>query len=142
MGEIRAGALCCAVVALVAGAFAQDAAEDACPRAALRQTMSAAGAHDAVGDVTSIELEVLRLCTQRQDLIVKVAEGEARLAELRGVIPVGTVAAPVAAMRAPVEVLPPPAKASAPAETERRIVELEEIRAMYASPPRGQCAPR
>lgn len=96
------------------GVFAQDLSEDACPRDALRQMMSAAAAHDAVGDVASIELEVLRLCTQRQALIVKIAEGEARLAELRGVGPAVTAPAPAAAMRAPVEALPPPAKVSAP----------------------------
>ena len=96
------------------GVVARDAPEDACPRAALRQMMSAAAAHDAVGDVAAMELEVLRLCTQRQDLIVKIAEGEARLAELRGVASAGTAPAPVAVMRAPVETLPPPAKAQAP----------------------------
>lgn len=94
------------------GVFAQDVSEDACPRDALRQMMSAAAAHGAVGDVAAIELEVLRLCTQRQALIVKIAEGEARLAELRGVAPATLV--PAATMRAPVEALPPPAKVSAP----------------------------
>ena len=94
-----------------------DAPEDGCPRDALRQMMSAAAEHDAVGDVASIELEVLRLCTRRQDLIVKIAEGEARLAELRGVASVETAPAPVAGMRAPVQALPPPAKAAAPADT-------------------------
>ena len=98
-----------------AGTFAQDAPEDACPRAALRQMLSTAAAHDAVADVAAIELEVLRLCTARQDLIVKIAQGESRLAELRGVAaaaspPVGTVAV----MSPPEETLPPPAKAAAP----------------------------
>lgn len=95
--------------------LAQDAPEDACPRAALRQMLSTAAAHDAVADVAAIELEVLRLCTQRQDLIVKIAQGESRLAELRGVAaaaspPVGAVAV----MSPPEETLPPPAKAAAP----------------------------
>ena len=123
------------VLAWWSGAFAQEAPEDACPRAALRQMMSTAAAHDAVGDVASIELEVLRLCTQRQDLIVKVAEGEARLAELRGVVPAGTVAASVAAMRAPVEVLPAPAKASALADARR-----EDPVMKFAPPPRAETA--
>ena len=119
-----------------ASGFAQEAADDACPRDALRQMMSTATAHDAVGDVASIELEVLRLCTHRQDLIVKVAEGEARLAELRGVVPAGTVAAPVAVMRAPVEVLPPPAKASALVDTPS-----EAPPKVLAAPPRTETPP-
>ena len=55
--------------------LAQDAPEDGCPRGALRQMMTAAAAYDAVADVASIELEVLRLCTVRQDLTVKIVEG-------------------------------------------------------------------
>ena len=112
--------------------LAQDAVEDGCPREALRQMMRTAAAHDAVADVASIELEVLRLCTVRQNLIVKIAEGELRLAELRGVAAasLAPLAAPVAAMSAPEETLPPPAKAASP-----EVVLPEAAPAHLAPPP-------
>lgn len=119
------------------GVFAQDAPEDACPRAALRQMMATAAAHDAVADVASIELEVLRLCTVRQALIVKIAEGESRLAELRGVAAASPSPAPaaVAVMSPPEETLPPPAKATQPV-----VVEPEAQPARWVPPPRVEPA--
>ena len=95
------------------GVAAQESSEDACPRDALRQMMASAVAHDAVADVASIELEVLRLCTVRQNLIVQIAQGEARLGELRGVAAAHTAPAPVVVMAPPAEALPPPVKATA-----------------------------
>lgn len=111
---------------------------DGCPRDALRQMMSAAAANDAVADVASIELEVLRLCTARQKLIVSIAEGESRLAELRGmtVASPASVPAPVAVMSPPEETLPPPAKASQP------VVILPETQpGPLAHPPRVEPPP-
>ena len=116
--ECVAGALRLVMAAMLLGVAqtgsAEEAPDDGCPRAALRQMMATAAAHDAVGDVAAIELEVLRLCTARQALFVKLAEGEARLGELRGVAPAAPPPAPVAAMRPPVEALAPPVKATAP----------------------------
>ena len=85
-----------AVFALVCGAgvwaidswtyaVAEIGNDDGCPRAALREMMVSATSHNDVGDVAALELEVLRLCNERQKLLVRVMEGEARLAELRGV---------------------------------------------------------
>ena len=108
-----------ALIALVTiggwgGVAAQDASGDGCPRDALRRMMASAVAHDAVADVAAIELEVLRLCTVRQNLIVQIAQGEARLGELRGVAAAHTAPAPVVVMAPPAEALPPPVKATAP----------------------------
>ena len=124
------------VLACASGALAQDLSEDACPRAALRQMMATAAAHDAVADVASIELEVLRLCTVRQALIVKIAEGESRLAELRGVAAASPSPAAVAVMSPPEETLPPPAKATQPV-----VVEPEAQPARWVPPPRVEPAP-
>ena len=66
-------------------AIAEIRNDDGCPRAALREMMVSATSHKDVGDVAALELEVLRLCNERQKLLVRVMEGEARLAELRGV---------------------------------------------------------
>ena len=123
-----------ALIALVTiggggGVAAQDASGDGCPRDALRQMMSTAAAHDEVADVASIELEVLRLCTVRQNLLVKIAEGESRLAELRGVSSAAPAA--VAVMSPPQESLPPPAKATQPV-----IEQSEALPALLAPPAR------
>ena len=87
--------------------------DDRCPRAALREMMASAAIHNDVGDVAALELEVLRLCNERQKLIVKVVEGEERLAELRGVKRSGSaVTVPETMMVGVLENLPLPAKAS------------------------------
>ena len=114
------------------GVAAQDASGDGCPREALRQMMATATAHDAVADVASIEIEVLRLCTVRQNLIVEIAQGESRLAELRGVVAAtpAPVLAPMAVMSPPEETLPPPAKATSPV-----VVEPEAAPARRVPPP-------
>ena len=95
-------------------AMAASEVDDGCPRAALREMMASAAVHNDVGDVAALELEVLRLCSERQKLIVEVAEGESRLAELRGVKRSGHVAAtPETEIVGVLEDLPPPTKASA-----------------------------
>ena len=81
---IRAGALSCVMGATAAVAIAQDGSEDACPRAALRQMMSLAARHDAIADVAALELEVLRMCVERQELIREIVEGDRKLAGFRG----------------------------------------------------------
>ena len=87
-----------AVGAVAAGALAQDAPDDACPRAALRQMMSVGARHDAIADVAALELEVLRLCVERQELIGEIVEGNRELAGLRGST---TGAAPAPDVRRP-----------------------------------------
>ena len=94
-------------------AFAEGDSMDGCPRAALREMIASAADHGDVGDVAAIELEVLRLCNERQKLIVRIVEGEERLAELRGAKRPGSDVASlkqaVSGARAP---LPLPAKVS------------------------------
>ena len=94
-------------------AIAASEDDDGCPRGALREMMTSAAVHNDVGDVAALELEVLRLCNERQKLIVKVVEGEARLAELRGAKrPEHVMSNPETAMAGVLEDLPPPSKVS------------------------------
>ena len=95
-------------------AIAASQVDDGCPRSALREMMASAAIHNDVGDVAALELEVLRLCSERQKLIVEVVEGESRLAELRGAKRSGHMAfTPETAMVGVLDDLPPPTKASA-----------------------------
>ena len=103
--------------ATAAVVIAQDGAEDACPRAALRQMMSVAARHDAIADVAALELEVLRMCVERQELIREIVEGDRKLAGFRG-SSTGATPVPAALTGTPVVELPPPAKVSAPAPEE------------------------
>ena len=94
-------------------AFAEGDSVDGCPRVALREMIASAADHGDVGDVAAIELEVLRLCNERQKLIVRIVEGEERLAELRGAKRPGSdVAALKQVVSGTVDPLPLPAKVS------------------------------
>ena len=113
------------VLAWSSVAFAQDAAEDGCPRAALRQMMSVGARHDAIADVAALELEVLELCVERQGLIVQIVEGNRELAGFRGSRPEGATGS--GALTEPGGVaLPPPAKAAGAEVVEDRPEQWEE----------------
>ena len=104
-----------AIGVLMANSLTSASAEgdslDGCPRAALREMMASAADHGDVGDVAAIELEVLRLCNERQKLIVRIVEGDERLAELRGAKRPGSdVAALKQVVSGSMDPLPLPAK--------------------------------
>ena len=46
--------------------------------------MSVGARHDAIADVAALELEALRMCVERQELIGEIVEGNRELAGLRG----------------------------------------------------------
>ena len=111
----------CARVALVgvcglawaASVAAQDMTEDACPREALRQMMAVGAKHGAIADVAALELEVLRLCVERQEVLREIVLANQALAELRHGASVRDAApAPVLLAPIPTAVIPPPAKAA------------------------------
>ena len=109
--------LCCGIGASTLVSWSRAAGEvdmdSRCPRSALLEMMASAADYNEVGDVAALELEVLRLCNERQKLIVRVVEGEERLAELRGVKRARrTDSAIESMMGGSFTGLPPPRKAS------------------------------
>ena len=90
MGRVRT--LWCGAVLCLAGSsvYGQPEGWGACPREALTRMLEASVEHRQVSDIAAIERDVLRLCNARQELVNRIFEGEARLAELRGAGAVAT----------------------------------------------------
>ena len=115
---------------------AQGEVGEGCPREALREMMTAAAEYGGIGDVAAIELEVLKLCVERQKLISDIVGGERELAGFRSkgrgeAADLEVEELPVVAAVA--EDLTPPAKAGAAegrenVETERFEVAVEAPR--------------
>ena len=117
-----------ALIAASGGTVAQGAVDGGCPRAALKEMMAAAAEYGGIGDVAVIELEVLKLCVERQELIGEIVDNERELAGLRGESRGRTVeVSEMPALVVPDESLPLPVKVG-DAGGELVVVEVEKSR--------------